>query len=296
MDGFQVVSSPIQPHLTNFIRDCHSTLMIASPYIKKSAVEWLVEIKPPSLKNFSVLTNLSLANILSKSLEISALQLLFATFPNISIISLPHLHAKVFIADGETALVTSANLTNGGLWTNYEYGIIVKHRQVVEDISKDMISYMALGSIVTTNLLQVVDQRIAELTAIQKQAESSSATKILRSKLHASQISLQNTLLSSRLNKGQTINSLFSETIIWIMRRYPNGITTRDLHREVQNIHPDICDDSIDRVINGQHFGKRWKHYVRRAQEHLKDKNIVMNQSGVWRLKEYASPIIPSYN
>jgi carbamoyl-phosphate synthase large subunit len=58
--------------------------------------------------------------------------------------------------------------------------------------------------------------------------------------------------------------------------------TTVDLHRMVQRIHPDICDDSIDRVIDGVHFGKKWKHYVRTAQQHLKKKDLVAHENGRW--------------
>ncbi|MEK7270344.1 MAG: hypothetical protein AAB215_05290 [Planctomycetota bacterium] len=50
----------------------------------------------------------------------------------------------------------------------------------------------------------------------------------------------------------------------------------------IQNIHPDICDDSIDRVIDGQHFGKKWKHFVRSAQQHLKQRGEIRLQNGRW--------------
>jgi hypothetical protein len=31
-------------------------------------------------------------------------------------------------------------------------------------------------------------------------------------------------------------------------------------------VHPDLCDDSIDRVKDGKRFGKKWKYAVRTAQ------------------------------
>jgi len=33
---------------------------------------------------------------------------------------------------------------------------------------------------------------------------------------------------------------------------------------------PDLCDDDVELVINGEHFGKKWKHQVRNAQQALK--------------------------
>ncbi len=50
---------------------------------------------------------------------------------------------------------------------------------------------------------------------------------------------------------------------------------TIELHPLIQHIHPDLCDDSIDRVIEGVHFGKKWKHYVRNAQQALRRKGLI---------------------
>jgi hypothetical protein len=61
-------------------------------------------------------------------------------------------------------------------------------------------------------------------------------------------------------------------------------MATRDIHREVQRIHPDLCDDTVDRVINGQRFGKKWKHAVRRAQYHLKQKGEIVLHDSKWSL------------
>src|SRR3989337_2641970 len=109
------------------------------------------------------------------------------------------------------------------------------------------------------------------------------ATESLRKKVQQSQLDLQDVLLANRVRKGQTINALFSDTILFMLRKHADGLTTEQIHTEIQNTHPDICDDSIDRVINGQHYGKRWKHYVRKAQQFLKDKGSVIRINGKWR-------------
>jgi len=40
----------------------------------------------------------------------------------------------------------------------------------------------------------------------------------------------------------------------------------------------------VDRVIEGRHFGKRWKHQVRSAQQHLKAAGLVELVEGRWCL------------
>ncbi|MEW5939111.1 MAG: phospholipase D-like domain-containing protein, partial [Chloroflexota bacterium] len=153
MESFSLISSPIQPHLQNLIANCRSSLVIASPYIKKSAVDWLIQAKPSSLTTISVLTNVSMENVLSKSLDTEALHLLLDKFQTASIVSLPYLHAKVFIADQAMALVTSANFTNGGLWKNYEYGVVVNGQNAVKTILDDVSAYMNLGGMVSREFL-----------------------------------------------------------------------------------------------------------------------------------------------
>jgi hypothetical protein len=54
----------------------------------------------------------------------------------------------------------------------------------------------------------------------------------------------------------------------------------------IQQLQPDICDDSIDRVIDGVHFGKRWKHYVRTAQQFLKRTGRVYFDGDRWHLTQ----------
>ncbi|MEW6084699.1 MAG: phospholipase D-like domain-containing protein [Chloroflexota bacterium] len=243
-----------------------------------------IETKPSSLTKISVLTNISMDNVLSKSLDTSALRLILDEFQVASIVSLPYLHAKVFVADKTTALVTSANFTNGGLWKNYEYGVVINGEESVRTILDDISAYMNLGGAISREFLNIVEEKLAELSQSKMQIEMNIETKSLRKKVQQSQLELQDILLANRVRKGQTINALFCDTILLILRKHKDGLATEEIHTEVQLIHPDICDDAIDRVINGQHYGKRWKHYVRRAQEYLKEKRIIARIGAKWRL------------
>jgi hypothetical protein len=94
-------------------------------------------------------------------------------------------------------------------------------------------------------------------------------------------------LLKNRIKEGKTINAIFSDTILYLLKK-KGPLTTAELHPLIQSIHPDICDDSIDRVINGQHFGKKWKHQVRSAQQFLKRQGLIYrDKNNKWRLNIY---------
>jgi len=89
-------------------------------------------------------------------------------------------------------------------------------------------------------------------------------------------------VLRSRL-AGGALHTVFARTVEYLLRRY-GPMTTPQIHERVQWIHPDLCDDSIDRVIDGVHFGKKWKHAVRTSQQILKKSGIIRRQGRVWMI------------
>ena len=68
----------------------------------------------------------------------SALILLSGQSAASEIISLPNLHAKVFIAGQHRAIITSANLTQSGIDKNYEYGIEIIGKNVPPKLEKHL--------------------------------------------------------------------------------------------------------------------------------------------------------------
>jgi hypothetical protein len=86
--------------------------------------------------------------------------------------------------------------------------------------------------------------------------------------------------------QGKTTQSLLIDTILFLLERGP--MTTAELQPLVQHLQPDLCDDSVDRVIGGVHFGKKWKHHVRSAQQALKRSGQIGFDGTHWHLT--ASP------
>lgn len=80
-------------------------------------------------------------------------------------------------------------------------------------------------------------------------------------------------------------SQIFASTILHLLAP-DRRMTTREIHPLVKALHPDICDDDVDRVIDGVHFGKRWKHMVRNAQQYLKRAGRIAHDGRYWRLKD----------
>ncbi len=86
---------------------------------------------------------------------------------------------------------------------------------------------------------------------------------------------------------GGAVHTVFAKTIHYLLTKY-GAMPTTQLHTLIQELHPDLCDDTIDRVIDGKHYGKKWKHAVRTAQQQLKSAEVIEYASPVWRLSSKA--------
>ena len=258
--------------------------MLVSPFIKIQATDQVLsnlqqrgvgkEIR------VLVLTNLRPESVLNSSTDLEALSALSKFLPRFELIHLPSLHAKVYVADDRVAVITSANLTQSGLTGNLEYGVAFTDATAVREIRHDFDNYASLGARVGSTEIELILHETTELKEAFTKAERSIRAEARRTydeKLHAAHIRL----LRQRA-KGRTTHGIFADTIVFLLARGP--LRTTELHPLIQQLHPDICDDSIDRVIDGVHFGKRWKHHVRNAQVYLRRGGRIHHDRGRWHL------------
>lgn len=81
----------------------------------------------------------------------------------------------------------------------------------------------------------------------------------------------------------RSAQELFSEAILYVLSNGP--LETKAMHPKIQQLLPELCDDSETLVINGERYGKAWKYQVRNAQQSLKHRDLVKYESGKWHLK-----------
>jgi phosphatidylserine/phosphatidylglycerophosphate/cardiolipin synthase-like enzyme len=270
--------------LSNIFAEAKDEIFISSPYATKDGSTFFLKNTSKEFRQngkLVFLTNLSPQNISQGSTDPKAFDILQKEIKNISIWHLPNLHAKVYICDKSKAIITSGNFTAGGFYNNFEYGIKVLDSKYSHLIYNDIFSYSQLGSNITQETLKIyleISEQIKEsVKEQQKEIKTSVANKFKALFQEA-----ENQLIKERLNIGP-IHSIFSKTILYVLGKY-GALSTEELHIYVKQIHPDLCDDSIDRVIDGRHFGKKWKHYVRNSQQHLKRNGLIKLENGIWKL------------
>lgn len=272
----QLLASPLTSSFQSLWDGLETSCLICSPYITVEPIRQLVRtIEAKRLQDsltVTVLTELTLANLVRGASDVAALLFVAERVRTVEIVYLPRIHAKVYVSGDKRAIISSANLTTGGLRANLEYGVQIEDSTVVRQVVADIREYAALGGQVTPNHLAMLQTRVQELQASVMEAQRS-ISQALQSASADLQREAEDDLLRIRA-RGRTIHAIFADTILFVLKR--GALATEQLHEHIRDIHPDLCDDTLDRVIDGERFGKLWKHQVRTAQQYLKGKGLIV--------------------
>lgn len=273
-----------QDTLSYVIKSASRELVISSPFVTQEGVNFVLSNLQASFAhqgNLIFVTNLSPLNLIQGSTDLHSLRELTVQLSSVDIFHLPRLHAKAYIANADKAIITSGNLTHGGLRQNYEYGVLIEETDLVLEAYVDIIDYASLGAkIGAAELIKYCSAADEAKAAYRSQQTSITRT----AKLHFEQAlqAVNDELIRYQLAEGP-IHSVFEKTIVYLLKKH-GELITEELHPLVKEIHPDLCDDTVDRVIDGRSFGKKWKHAVRTAQQHLRKKGVIRLIDGQWAL------------
>ena len=284
----QSLPSPWVKTFEEFARSIRCRAIVVAPFITEQPLECLAsQVNHSKLPKITILTNLAADSLLQGSINGKAVADFCKEVPTTTVRHLPGLHAKAYVADEHTAIITSGNLTYNSLHRNYEYGVKISNRVMVREIASDLQAYGILGAQVSLQELEHIAE-ISELLREKHRKAIDSARTNLRREFETELDSTRDTLRKLRGNTGESTTSILSRTLLYVLKRGP--LTTPEIHPLIQDIHPDLCDESIDRVINGVHFGKKWKHHVRNAQQSLKSNGLIELVEGRWRLVGEGDP------
>ncbi|MGB2694531.1 MAG: phospholipase D family protein, partial [Dehalococcoidia bacterium] len=207
------------------------------------------------------------------------LEIFAQEFKQSQVFCVPRLHAKVYIADTAKAIIGSANLTTSALDQNKEYGVLIDDASIVRQIEDDMWRFARLGSSVELGVLNKLKE-IADTAKSQSEVLQRSANVELQRRFKALLTRAHQSFVATQVGT-RSANAVFSEAIMYVLAE--GRRTTRDLHPRLQSLLPDLCDDSTELIINGEAFGKKWKHHVRNAQQSLKRAGHIQLDGTVWR-------------
>jgi hypothetical protein len=284
MEGVSVLGRAWKDSLAKLIGSTKRHLLLSSPFVTHTGTDFLVSSTSPQLRDggkLTILTDLSPMSVCQGATDPVALQSLSSAVRTVSVHHLPRLHAKVYIADAACAIITSANLTSGGLTANYEYGVKITYQPTVRTVLEDISAYSELG-------VTISDDRLSTYCAIANTAreafrrKQAAASRDAQAHFDSALRDAEDELIRFRL-AGGAMHTVFAQTVLYLLNRY-GPLTTKELHPLIETIHPELCDNTVDRVIEGKRFGKKWKHAVRTAQQQLKKAGLVELSGDRWRV------------
>lgn len=130
----KILKTPWKDELMEMVSGARHSIKIMAPFVKASICETLLHHKSAKAK-LELITSFKLSSMYAGSLDLKALEQLISHKAMVK--NYPPLHAKVYLFDEQKAVITSGNLTNGGLLRNYEYGIYTTDKTLVQEVSHD---------------------------------------------------------------------------------------------------------------------------------------------------------------
>ena len=148
----QSIKSPWASTFDEFAGSIQESAIIAARFIRRRPLERLArKLRSRRSVRIDLLTSLATDSLAEGLVDCGALLQFCEQVPATSVRHLLNLHAEAYVADGHTAIVTSANLTNAGLSGNYELGVKITDVKAVNAIADDLTEYGAMGVAVSSD-------------------------------------------------------------------------------------------------------------------------------------------------
>lgn len=132
----QIIKTPWDEFFFELVSKSKNNIKITSPFVKASICDQILLTKNNTCR-IELITSFKLANIYYGSIDLIAIENIIKN--NGIVKNHSKLHSKIYLFDDCEAIITSGNLTTGGLLNNYEYGIYINEKDIVEQISEDFV-------------------------------------------------------------------------------------------------------------------------------------------------------------
>lgn len=165
----EIIVNPIDQYFYQLCREAQHSIQLCAPFVKDNIISEIMKNKGEHV-NVSLVTNININHIYSKSLDLTALKRIIEC--NGNVFNRGNLHAKYYIFDNEKLIITSGNLTLNGLSKNYEYGVLIDENQLVQKSSLDY-----------DELIKDEDTREVQLTSINEIEKITNGIKVSKIKL-----------------------------------------------------------------------------------------------------------------
>lgn len=130
----KILTTPWKKDLFRLVKGSKQSIKITSPFITYEVCDQMLAAKNNSSK-LQMITAFRIMSVYSGLIDLAAIERILSNEGTVK--TYPRLHSKIYVFDNKEAVITSGNLTAGGLEKNFEYGIHIDDRTIVETIVND---------------------------------------------------------------------------------------------------------------------------------------------------------------
>lgn len=134
MAPVEILTSPWAGQLAELARAAYEGVAICSPFVNRGGSQVLLDATP-STTPIRLLSKFSAAHFAGGFSDTASFRDVLARGGMVR--NCQRLHAKVYLFDARCAVVTSGNLTGGGVRANYEYGVLLRDPDLVATVLRD---------------------------------------------------------------------------------------------------------------------------------------------------------------
>jgi len=268
----EIITNPSTDIFLDLVRTSQEQLL-ASPFIKANVAKLILDNKPTEAK-ISLLTSYKLNSFYRNSSDLTALKSFIER--HIPVRNYPKLHAKTYIFDSERAIITSANLTLGGLQNNYECGVLIDDPKTAGHIKSEFLQIFEdeeKASKVTEEILSTTEDILAKVPK-EKRIKFEKSEKDLfptipyepEDDLYDGGVAtISNTLSGWRLDTFDVISKI-PANIFKLEQAYAYKQHLQELHPENRNVEAkirqqlqELRDLGLVEFFGGGVYRKLWK-------------------------------------
>lgn len=263
----RILRNPWKEDFLRLVSESNKSIQITSPYIKEDICNDLIRVKKEQSK-IEIYTSFKLMNIYSGSLDLAGLEKIISQ--NGIVKNFPKLHSKIYLFDNERVIITSGNLTNGGLLNNFEYGIYSEDISIINEVSKDFKSFEKNKDIGTVKLddINVVKNLLSKIPKTQSIKLPKYDIKSSENKYDIMEISediLTSSLKGWKLEVLKCVQSITNQEFNldeinrfepYLREKYPNNNHITDKIRQQLQF---LRDYGLVEFLGNGKFKKLWK-------------------------------------
>lgn len=272
----ELITKPWEERFSDLVSSVNHSILLVSPYITREPLEIVAsKLSRSDSIAINILTKFDSVSLSYGSLDVTAIEKFCDEYPQTTVSHLSGLHAKVYVADDHSAIITSGNLTKAALTENFEYGVYVSDRHHVAKISNSLRALKIRSTEISSELMSELEefsQQFSETCESNQNRLNDEFSKLL---------SGADNNVKKLLNAAKSNHAIIMELVLHLLQE--RAMKTGEIYEPVKMLYPDLCDDS-DRTKDGRE--PRWKNRVRAAIDTLKKQGRIEKVDNQNRLTE----------